>query len=194
MLGKRLNSLNKALKAFSRKLGRIPSFGFALLYLLLIPFFAIIYYFSPNHFYHQTVQFEHSMHNDAQLILNDLGREIVATFKREHNSDEVAVNGWRVRADSLSVQNLKVSPGELGFQIEAILTADNQRLFAAATIKGPLRDWAEGKPTKGQNDDDVIEYRTMTAEASPSSRFSTDQSLATSVFPAKRPNMAIVAE
>jgi Ion channel len=180
----------------SRWLGKVPSLGYAFFYFLLIPMFAAIYYFLPDHsFYHSTIKFEQALDNDERVILQRLQNEIVQTFRRAHGEGEVQFGNWRMNADSISLRALRVSESELNFQLDIQLTnlAENKQLVSAgATIKGPLMQWAESLSSNDPDKDRyVIEYRSITIDASRVSPFSTNPSLGKVIFPESPPKMQL---
>jgi hypothetical protein len=190
-------SIPTRLIGFSRAMGRIPSLGYAAFYLFLIPVFAFIYYFLPDPFYHTTIQFERSLHTDEAVILQQLQKETIKTFEN-HNGAEAELSGWKLAADSISLRMLKVSASEISFQLEVELTKlseNKQRVYTSATIKGPLGQWAESvSGTDKEKDRKVIEYRTITIEASPVSPFSVQPSLAKVLFPESLPKLQLPKE
>jgi Ion channel len=114
-------TLRERLTGVSRALAALPSLAYALIYVLLIPAFALVYYVFRNDFYHSTVQYEQSMNDDANQILLSLSKEIRDTFKTTHNSEQVAVHGWTVDSNSFSSYSLKVAEGEVSFALEVKL-------------------------------------------------------------------------
>ena len=62
----------RKLLTISRWLGKVPSLGYALIYLLCIPSFAFIYYELPGHFYHSTLSSERSLTTEYEDIRRDL--------------------------------------------------------------------------------------------------------------------------
>jgi hypothetical protein len=180
----------------SRWLGKVPSLGYAVVYFLLIPVFAAIYYLLPDHsFYHYTIKFEQALNNDERVILQRLQNEIVQTFRRAHGEGEVQFGNWRMNADSISLRALRVSESELSFQLDIQLTnlAENKQLVSAgATIKGPLMQWAESLSSNDPDKDRyVIEYRSIRIEASPVSPFTTNSSLGKVIFSESLPKMQL---
>jgi hypothetical protein len=103
--------------------GRIPSIGYAFIYLLLIPIFATIYYeFLPEDFYHSTVQYEGSIKADAENILHDVRTEIIENFKTVHGADEADVNGWKVNINQISLRFLNISDNDVYFLMNFTLS------------------------------------------------------------------------
>jgi hypothetical protein len=129
----------------SRWLGRVPSLGYGLVYILLIPVFAIIYYYLPYHFYHSTVQYERSLSGDSEDILRGLRDEMIANLRRIHNPVDVpSPSGWRVDEELLDFHSLKVTGDEVSFsmtvQIENINRKRDSWSLMPLIIKFPWRD------------------------------------------------------
>ena len=94
----------------------MPSLGYALIYLLLIPVFALIYYELPGHFYHSTLKYEGSSTAEYDEIRRDLASLITASYrevaptpdnhlipnKRERPTYWTAIPVW---VDHLSCEN-----------------------------------------------------------------------------------------
>lgn len=71
-----LNELISRLKQVSLYLGSFPSILFLVIYLLLIPSFALIYYFLPNHFFHTTIQQEVTFSDEKEQLAKQLCDEL----------------------------------------------------------------------------------------------------------------------
>ena len=99
-------------------LREIPARFWALLYLVMIPIFALIYFFLPSdNFYHSTVQYEPSLKEDERVILDQVRDVIVTNFRRVHGSDTVEVNGFRINIKEISVTGLRLTSNEIGIKL-----------------------------------------------------------------------------
>lgn len=84
------------IRTISSVLARVPSLIYAVVYLLVIPIFAGIFWLLPQNFYHSTVQYEASLQIDAERILRRLAKEIVETFKNHHGALGAERDGWQI--------------------------------------------------------------------------------------------------
>lgn len=105
------------LRQFSRTLASVPSLVYALLYIGLIPSFAILYYCAlRNDFYHSTAQFEYGpMNRAADHILLALRRSIVENFKAVQPNS--ACKTWNVDVDSLGASRLRTDDDAVTFSL-----------------------------------------------------------------------------
>lgn len=111
----------KKLINLSRQLGKIPSLGYAIIYLLLIPIFATVYYFLPNQFYHSTVQYEYSVSSEAKYIRQALYNEITDNLKQVSNDKNIVISGWELKPNLLYIHSLKATDDVVSFRISFIL-------------------------------------------------------------------------
>ena len=115
----------KKLIAISRWLGNIPSLAYALFYLLMIPLFATIYYFLPYHFYHSTIQYEHSFYTEVHNTEEMLTKEILDRFEKAHHSYEINTSRWKIKIKLPGgglVRFLQVSGNEISFRMLFLIT------------------------------------------------------------------------
>lgn len=157
-------STKQGLINVSRWFAGVPSLGYGLIYILLIPIFAIIYSFLPNHFYHSTVQYEQSLNEDANEILQDLSHEIKTTFKTNHNSEQAIVHGWTVDSTSFSLYSLKVVEDEVSFRMEINLLMRGDKYaeaYLSPTVKYSLKEKLAVLPPGGK---DWIEEKLIKVE------------------------------
>jgi hypothetical protein len=113
------------LNVLSRILGSFPSLGYALIYLLLIPVFAGIYYSLPtNYFYHSTIQYEYQTEQTFERSKNELFKIIKDDFKKVpciecEESDAFiykwSVEGWTIEAGKLD--NFKLEDNQCSFDL-----------------------------------------------------------------------------
>jgi ion channel len=96
MLKNTLADCKGLLHGTSRVFGRFPSFGYALIYLFMIPIFAFIYDSSADDFYHSTIRHEYDMRNAEFTIISQLADAIVEYFNLEEGIDSVDLGGYRL--------------------------------------------------------------------------------------------------
>lgn len=101
----------RALYSTSKALGRVPSVLYALMYLLLIPAFALIYRNLPGQFFHSTVQYEASVTRDRDALFEQLTRAARETYEM-HGRSALAHVGWELQADALVVGHLSVATAD----------------------------------------------------------------------------------
>jgi len=96
-------------------LNKIPPFVFAIIYILTIPSFAIIYtYGLPDQFYHNTVMLEASLAKDKVEIGALLSKELTQNFQNAHPNGYVASK--RI-IKSIECQDLQLSENKLVFDL-----------------------------------------------------------------------------
>lgn len=95
------------LRRISGVLAKVPSMGYALAYLTLIPTFALAYWMLPQHFFHSTIQYESTLDADAEVILQELRNTIIDQFRRAHEGDVAIQNDWSINIGSISMGSLK---------------------------------------------------------------------------------------
>lgn len=118
-------------------LREIPARFWALLYLVMIPGYALIYTLLPsNQFYHSTVQYESSLNKDADVILAQV-RDVIATnFREVHGSDTAEVNGWKIDVKNLRVLGLRPTSDEI--RIKLHITIEKQTHQGKAVQYSPF--------------------------------------------------------
>ncbi|MRX67502.1 Ion channel [Flavobacterium resistens] len=62
---------------------------FAVLYLLLIPIFAGIYFWKSDEFYHSTIKYENNHINDKKEILRELKKSMIDTYKIANQTESL---------------------------------------------------------------------------------------------------------
>lgn len=105
----------RKLLAISRWLGKIPSLGYALIYIALIPTFGIIYSLLPGSFYHATLQHEDTFEAkrlSIQSQLNNIVEKNWASYPSEHDRS-IADNNktWIIQPlylDNVQIQDNRV--------------------------------------------------------------------------------------
>jgi hypothetical protein len=58
----------RRIDALSEFFGQVHSLTYGVIYLILIPTFAFVYFLLPGHFYHSTIQYEASIEYDKSRI------------------------------------------------------------------------------------------------------------------------------
>lgn len=98
----------------SERLGQMPSLFYAIVYLALIPAFALVYQTLPPHqFYHSTVQFEEYLIQDASNALDGLKQAIRENILEKEGTQIVVDHQWKF--DSRNFQLFKLSSKEGNF-------------------------------------------------------------------------------
>jgi len=115
----------RGLVRISARLGRIPSFAFAGLFLLLIPCFALLYTFMAADFFHSTAQYEKSLDGEAKQILEGIGSSVRDSFRRVHGSDFARKNGWELDLRDIGFLDLQVEGDSISFLFAVGLLAAN---------------------------------------------------------------------
>ena len=113
------------LLSISRWLASVPSLGYALVYLLLIPVFALVYYELPGHFYHSTLQQESSLTAQFEEIKQKLSSLIVTQYREVPATSEnhLIPRGserpkyWTAAPEGIS--HLSINENEISFQLHA---------------------------------------------------------------------------
>jgi hypothetical protein len=100
---------NEALTTF-RMLGRKPTL-YAMVYLLLIPTFAFIYWSLGDEFYHSTVKYEQLIRQEKPRLVESLRDSIVTSYRRVHDDSWETKDGWRLLVDHVNVSGLVVDQG-----------------------------------------------------------------------------------
>lgn len=122
----------------------MPSLGYGLVYLLVIPIFALIYYNLPGHFYHGTIQYEYTVPHKFESIQKGLSALIIDRFNHQYSEGEDAtyeatVDGWIV--NPVRLDNLMI--GDKGVSFELFVDAWNEKETNAyksnTTSRFPLR-------------------------------------------------------
>src|SRR5947209_5426226 len=89
---------------------------YGLLYIVVIPLFALIYYLLPNHFYHSTVRYEPSIESDRIYLVHGLQealRNSVGPYQEQTR--------WSLDPKSIKVANLWVENGVPAMEVSAQL-------------------------------------------------------------------------
>jgi len=121
----------RRLTRLSWLLGQLPSLGYALVYLLLIPIFAIVYCLLPvNSFYHSTVQYESEMSSKSHFLRQALTRRMEENIK----SASLASNGWVLDPSLIYVHSLTAHDDVISFRLTFVVkkhvpTHDVELLF-----------------------------------------------------------------
>jgi hypothetical protein len=109
----------------------VPVWVWAFVYLASIPGFAIIYWRLPgNQFYHSTVQYEQSLHEDAGEVLAQLRDSLIANFRATNHGDTLDQDGYRINITDLQVYGLRPTVDRIGIRMSLTVTK--------ATSRGPI--------------------------------------------------------
>jgi hypothetical protein len=171
--------------------GKFSSFFYAILYLSMIPAFAIIYYFLPHHFYHSTVQYEQALSVDAKYIQLALTNKLIQTFKKAHNGNIAAVRGWTLNSNSFYFRELKVIGDEINLKLVLILEKgsenDTKQIFLTPTIKfSPETRYS----IRSQTDEESVDAKIITIEGLDLPQYDIGvpekEDIAKAIFPSKK--------
>ncbi len=110
----------------------MPSLGYALIYLILIPVFATIYYFLPEHFYHATIQYEKPIEADASKVLEELDKIIHDHFKKAYKGEEPSFKDWKVSFNPS--HSLKIDSENVSFVLDFSLVLYGEHSFSTRTF------------------------------------------------------------
>ena len=125
--------ITKRLYSVSAFLARVPSILYAALYLLSIPTFAIVFQWMPFSFYHGTIQHEHSLDKDTDVILRLLRESIV-----RYVSTATTAAKMHPDANSLDLPRLKWTDGT--FEASGFLsTIGDKPVFTSFSFTFPAR-------------------------------------------------------
>lgn len=109
----------------------VPVWVWAFVYLASIPGFAIIYWRLPgNQFYHSTVQYEQSLHEDAGEVLVQLRDSLIANFRAANHGDTLDQDGYRINITDLQVYGLRPTVDRIGIRMSLTVSR--------ATPRGPI--------------------------------------------------------
>jgi hypothetical protein len=113
-------SAKSKLKRISIWLGKVPSLAYALFYLFLIPAFAFIYYLlPPKNFYHSTINYENSISDESQSILDGLHKHMAITFNLMYKDSRAKFEGWYIDLNHIKIKDLKTSDLTCSFTVTA---------------------------------------------------------------------------
>jgi hypothetical protein len=73
-------------------MSKISTVKFGILYLLLIPIFAIIYFFIPEHFYFPTAKYEPSLRKEMQNIMKSMTNDMVKRLKIQYRNKFISID------------------------------------------------------------------------------------------------------
>ena len=129
------------LRKISIYLAKLPSLGYAIIYILLIPTFAWVYTFYPFEFYHATIKYEKkTLDAEAITILNDIQSIIVSNCKKAYNADVVKLGSWETNVNEISIHSLKYEDGTISFKLSTHLKRlkpNYQEMYESITVKMP---------------------------------------------------------
>jgi hypothetical protein len=90
-------------------LGRFPSIGYGLIYLMLIPIFAILYLSLGDQFYHSTVKYEEYLRGDRDRLSQAMQTAIAESYRERHGDSWESKDGWKLKIDEMRVSELTVN-------------------------------------------------------------------------------------
>lgn len=111
----------------SRKLGKVPSLVYVLIYLGLIPAFAVLYSFAlGDDFYHSTVQYEyHSLNVAEKRVRNDLQHALLDDW--ENAIEKSACGDWKLDKGT-RIMGITTRNDTIFVSLRVIFTLDNGNL------------------------------------------------------------------
>jgi hypothetical protein len=128
----------------SHWLGKAPSLAYALVYLSLIPIFAVVYSYLPKHFYHSTIQLESSMDQETKGLTRELSHVFYDQFEAQDKTHErlggwdgVQVRAWWVRPERF--ENLEIDNNEASFSITVKAWNDKTFVTIPLVVKFDVR-------------------------------------------------------
>lgn len=159
---------NKFIQA-AKYLDGIPSWIFAIAYILVIFIFAVLYTFLPNDFYHSTAQYENSLNSDAEDILEAIQKHIFENQKKVDSNGNISINDKVfIDRDNFLVHSLKFEDSqnnEVSFKIRLIIYDNNK--YGLSQIGGSyeFKFTLENKiGTFDEKNKEMIYYFTLTPE------------------------------
>jgi Ion channel len=98
--------------------GGIRARTYGLLYIILIPLYALIYANLPQYsFYHSTVKYEQSLNSDATQIIDEFKTNLVSRLRAAHPDNSVVINGWEIDISNISVSSLQATDDSVSFTV-----------------------------------------------------------------------------
>ena len=158
-------NIQQSLRKVSSKLGNVPSFGYAIAYLLCIPIFGVLFTIFSDAFYHSTVQHEDALDKDALKILKSIENRMKEDFRSVYGQTEAYEENWGVTIDDLHVHSLQVNEGNVVFKMDAELFGVNELKGAISGVTVPVT--LESGPRLGTahpDNDEFMFYKKLTIE------------------------------
>ncbi|HEV2395805.1 MAG TPA: potassium channel family protein [Candidatus Sulfotelmatobacter sp.] len=117
----------------SHLLASVPSLLYGLLYLLLVPVFASIYYRLPHKsFHHATIQYEDSVRLTESDLRDDLAKVLSRNLERELGQDRF-LEEWKIARPR--VGNLEIGPNDVTTRIYILLSLGGTPLQLAIQLQ-----------------------------------------------------------
>lgn len=114
-----------SIKKITKKLGKVSTFTYIILYLIMIVIFAIIYSSLPSRsFYHSTSKYEYStLNQEADDILNKLGGIIVDNLTKDENIYTIEKDSFLIDYEQINFYSFDVDefPRNIKFKMSALL-------------------------------------------------------------------------
>jgi len=101
--------------------------AYAIVYLLCIPTFALVYHNLPSHFYHSTIKYEQILNKDEEEILDQIRKTVIATFVEVHGHDYQDFDKWTIRIESLEVWSLRIEGNQVRFSFSVPMELQEDR-------------------------------------------------------------------
>ena len=124
----------EALTNFKNMLGRKPTL-YAMVYLLLIPTFAFIYWSLGDEFYHSTVKYEQLIREEHPRLTEDLRDSIVKSYRRVHDDSWETEDGWRLLVGDIKLSRLVVDQGRYTLDLQMVFENKKTNLFYLSLLR-----------------------------------------------------------
>ena len=112
---------------------RWPIIKWAIVYVALIPAYALIYSFLPSHFYHSTLRDEFAMQAKETSLCADLRRTMIDGFRKRHGEATIVRKGLRLDPNDFTVTSLMPELDGFSFSLKTSTTLDDyptlERMF-----------------------------------------------------------------
>lgn len=181
----------KTLTKLSGWLGRLPSLGYAFVYLLLIPLFATLYCLLPNNsFYHSTVQYEYSMSSETHNVRQALNNRIEENIKQSYSRTLLSMRGWSLNPTFVYVHSLTSRDDVISFRLSFVLkkTSSQQDLYFDPLVSFPS---ATRFTIKDADNTEPIDFKFVTIEDFGNYTVgSSSQEIIDALFPSNDPDLA----
>ena len=158
--------IRQSLKNASNSLGRIPSLGYGIAYLLCIPLFALFFTISSDDFYHSTVQHEDAIDADALRILTAIQTQMRDGFITVNGSEIAYEDDWGVNINEIEVHSLENRQGTVIFRLSTKFFGRNE-LEGTRSTGGSVSVVIESGPRLGivnPDDNDFTFYKEISLE------------------------------
>lgn len=117
------------MKNILNKLGSISTLYFVCIYIVLIPFFATVYYYLPDRsFYHSTSMYEYGdLEIEADYLLKDFRKTFISSNLNFCKDSVLRNNGWTLNLNQIYIKSINVVdfPNSIDFNMRLSLIHDD---------------------------------------------------------------------